>query len=676
MSTEEKSTSKKKDIHNEFNPNLAPKDYLRANIQQLIATAGQNVLDDYNNGHIRLQDQLKNEYYRENGLDPDQYSSFTPNQLANLTGVDAQDYNAYLEQKKKLNSIVSKTKRYQDPLSQYRFDYANRLYQDGLLGTLANLTVSQAATMKVGKELSKSEVDVTFGRLGRDEFLIWLVRQDPHGFKTNALEQAGVNLGIRGVKGIKTKGFEKKEDIYNLIMTKTGNSTKGGIRSAPSTSGSVSMGSMKDRLAELGVNSAGELNILVVQQLKDLATRYGLSVRGKKADYIDAITKAAGFESLPSTTVTNATIDRLIALAKTNPLAARESARSLVPNEISPPRVSLEKLKQLATAVSLSKEYPVKTSSPSAELIIRTLTGQGTAKSRSLKANSNIRTDMNACNNATMDSIVREAEKNKIPIIGLSKTQICEKIYGHYLSRLSELILKRNVDLRKIATLSPSEQDAEVKKIARVIKLDGVTTLSGLIKKWLEAHYIGRALNTYPKRKADVEAYLATGLLPTDPNALRELAIIFSDVEGGTYNMNDEQKREALTSLYTYLIRRIELSTPSGISAFIANLDRFGFASRDEGSPLRMVTSPTRASSPPRSVVRATTPVRSLSREMVPVVRARTPTPATSSSRYTSPVSSPRARALSPVRYTTPSRELDEFSSEYGFDENVEEADI
>jgi hypothetical protein len=575
-------SSRLKTTYDVFNPSLGPEAYKADNLNSFILTAGRDEFDEFDKLLNAEKERLLNKAVSDAGINPHLYKDLSPAAVESNPAAKLHKAN--------MNTIrmsASKTGAYRQALQKLRYDKVMQLYREGRLGRLDELSVSESISAGLTKEVNKDTVQRYFDDHTPEEFAKWLSQQQPVGFKTNALEQAGRLLKVKGLYSIKEKGLDRKVAIFNLIMRETGYATLG--------QGTVPVNDDLARyLRDKGITYVGDLSAMRADDLKNLARRFGLTTSGLKADLINNIAKAAGMGEMQSRSQIIHNVKSITELANTDRLAAREQASQLDPNELL--QVSLEDMRLLAEKLALHREYPqtgARGGAPSRELIIRTLTGKATSKSKSDTLNSAVKANPEMCYATDPDIVESIARQMKIPTIGLTTGQICDKIYAYHLSRVSELILRRGGDIEKIAASPASDQPAQVKRLATTLKLgSSVNTLDDLIRLWLNDHYRARAGTLFPNRKGDVDAYLSSGTLPADPLALRDLGVIFSDVRRDMYSMDDAQRREAMGYLYDNFIARLQRGGSGAVSSFLANLPKFSFGTYTEGSPLRVVTSP------------------------------------------------------------------------------------
>lgn len=581
MSSRNNTSSRNKKEYNTFDPRLDPSDYRAENLDRFILTAGAAAYDKYLDELNRMKAQLLDEYAREKGVDPDKYRNVN---VANLRGSEDDEYQRWKKEIAKLHGDGSRRGPYRNALQQFRFDTARDLFDRGMVGSINDVTQSEAANAKIANQISKEEVASKYSSLGESGFISWVKDQIPEGFKTNALEEIARLLKVRGFSTVKGTGDKKKVELYNLIMSKVGGQVKNSTRSPGSTSISSTL---RDELERKGIKSAGTLTGMRVDELRNLAKQYGLSSSGRKAELINSIASSAGLGVLRGKEDVAADVDDLINLARNDPIGARERARNLDPNELD--QVSLPKMRELYTALRLRKEEPsgTRTGAPSKSHIIALLVGEQSETSRSRESRTLLTSDRDACMDSDLESVQKAARDLRIPTLGLSKSQLCDKIYGYHLARISELILNRGVDLQRIANLSPEEQKTELRRLAPSLQVGRVDSLDELVRKWLRSHYESRALNLYPRRREDVITFIDTGVLPQNDAAVNDLAIIFSDVRRDMSNMSAYDRRQALSALYDRFVNRLNMGGSTGANTFLANLPRFGFATFEEGSPMR-----------------------------------------------------------------------------------------
>lgn len=572
--TTSRSTSRGKNEYNVFNPNLKPEMYKRENLERFVLTAGVEELNKYKAALDAEKDRLQTAYLKQ-------------------AGVNMNDKMAVAA----AHQFVGKTGPYKRALQQLRYDIVKRLFMEGRIGPVNEISQTQAAGAGLVKEITKADITNKLRELGTEGFILWIQQQEPVGFKANALEEAARQLGVKGYSTIKGVGIQRKNSLFNLIMNQTGGVSIG------STSGiagvrTTTIQPVSGLTAELAqrprpITSAGGLTALKSDELKALAKKYDIPASGKKSDYVNAIAAAAAFGVMRSSGEVETDVDSLIELAKTNPEEAYQRAKMLNPDELG--QVPLTKMRQFASALGLRGRglFPPGTSAPSRDLIIRVLTGERTARSRSRENRENIITNPSDCMSSDLGTVRSIAQSLNIPTLGLNQQQLCEKIFGYHLSRVSELILNRGADIREIANItSPEAQQKALQGLARQLKLQNVKSLDDLLRRWLEAHYTARAISMYPQRQQDVTNYLATGTLPQDEGALRDLGVVFSDIRRDIYNMNPQQRREALNALYNQFVSRLQGGGRQALGTFEANLGRYGFGTFQTGSPNRPYSSP------------------------------------------------------------------------------------
>lgn len=574
--------------YREFNPLLGPEYYKAENLEKFIMTAGAEEFDRFKDALARERKRLMDEFVRASGLDPHQYDNVN---ISTLSGQALSDYQAWKARISALHRDIARTGEYRKALQALRYNTVTRLHREGKIRSLDEVSQTEAANVGLAKEVTKADVINKVREMGREGFIEWLQDQVPEGFRANALEEAARQLQVRGFSNIPEKGPAKKVRLYNLIMQQTGGNVRGSIRSESTVQGQAAQTpqnlNLIQELQRRGIQNVGQLTAMTSNDLRELAKQFNVPATGKKINVINSIAAAAAMGVIRDEQSIIADIDELIRLAATDPATARERGRALNPDELT--NVNLQKMRQLATALRLSREYPRqgRGGAPSRELIIQTLTGQRTAKSLSREAKQEITTNPTACMQADLQTVQRIAQELRIPITGLTQAQICDRIYASHLAHVSELFLRRGEDLRRIAALPADRQNAEVRRMANLIRLTGVQNLDDLLRQWLTAHYRARAINLFPARQQDVLNFIETGNLPQNPDAVRDLAVVFSDIHRGMYNMSDEERRAALSGLYTQFIQRLRQGGQNAVGAFLANLGRYGFGTFQEGSPVR-----------------------------------------------------------------------------------------
>lgn len=591
-STDRGESSRGKNNYNQFNPNLGPEFYKAENLEKFILTAGAQAYDTFKNEQAQEKKRLMDKYVTDSGANPHQYDNTN---VQTLQGNALTAYNDWKRQIAALHQGIARTGEYRKVLHTHRYNTVMRLHQNGQLKSLNSVSQAEAANVGLAREITKADVINKIQTMGRETFLQWLNTQSPEGFKANALEEAARQLQVRGFSTISGTGNPRKVNLYNLIMQQTGGRARGNTRSGEESGTSQGSAQINNNLSQelqrRGISNTGQLTAMRSDDLKELAKQFGVPQTGKKAEVINSIAATAGMGTMRNPEQVISDVDALIRLAATDPATARRNASSLDPNELL--QVPLPKMRQLATALQLRREFAqrqgaARGGAPSRELIIQTLTGTRTERSLSRENREQIISNKNTCLSADPEVVRRIAESLRIPTLGLTHAQVCDRIFAAHLSRVSELILKRGGDIQEIAQLPQQEQSARVKALARTLRLNNVNTLGDLIAEWMLAHYQARTGTLFPDRQKDVMDFIMYGNLPEDSGAVRDIGVIFSDVRRDMYNMQDQQRREALQGLFNQFIRRIDRGEQAGINAFLANLGRFGFGTFQQGSPNRL----------------------------------------------------------------------------------------
>lgn len=602
-SRSKESSSKTKTVYNQFLPALGPNDYTVDNLDNFIKSAGSQEVAQFNKEFEAEKRKLNDEYLRANGVDPYQYSGVN---LTALDGDELLDYNEWNRRVSELKKLLVHTNVYRNALRQFRYDRVLKLDRAGKLVPLDQVSKAQAVSSGLSRGISQKVVEDKGNTEGPQALFDWVSQQSPLAFNANALEEVARRLKVKGFSNIKTKGDQRKIDLYNLIMGNTGATTSTRV---PTQMATTLLGELENR----GITSVGQMDALRVDDLRALTKRYGIQVKSgaRKAVLIDAIAMAAGLDSMRPLSNIEADIDSIIQLALTDPIRAREQGRSLDPNELG--QVSVKKMKQLFDALRLRKELnerdgKSRTGSPSRDLIIQILTGSRTARSLSRQEDKSIKSDRNTCLNSSEEDVNRIAKGLKIVTLGLSKEHICDRIYAYYLGNMSQRLISRGADLEGLARLPQDKQRAEVRKLANTLKINGnVDSVDDLLRMWVDAHYLAKVLTLYPSKEGILRNYLERGTIPDVPSDVDILASLVSDANRGITTMDDEGKRAALRVFYNQFIQRVQQGGARSIGTFLANLGKYGFGSEyTEGSPLReyVNANATREEIPPVSLVR------------------------------------------------------------------------
>jgi len=603
-------SSRNKTTYTSFNPRLPADAYKTENLERFILSAGTEVYERYKFALEVEKKRLIDEYIRSRGTNPNQYDGVN---VTSLSGQALIDYNNWKKQDTALKQELTRSGNYRNALRDFRYNMVQNLHRDGLLRDTDQISQVEAVSAGLSREYTKADVLAKMNLLGRERFIEWIGQQTPAGFKTNALEEAAAQLKVpRTTTGI---GLVKKTNLYNIIMARTGGSSVASMGGNGTPNRGVDA-RIVDELQRRNIQSTSQLSAMRSDDLKELAKQYDVQRSGKKSDIINSIATSAGMSAMRDRVQIESDIDAIIRLAAVDPGQAREQGRYLDANELT--QVPLIKMRQLASAISLRKEFPVlpggrRIGAPSRELIIATLTGNRTERSRSRENRESIMSNVQDCNSASMSTVLKIAQDLRIPSLGLTQEQLCDKIYAAHLARISELIVRRGGEIENIATLNGQAQVDEVKRLANTLKLgSNITTLDDLIRKWLMSHYQARAISLYPQRQQDVMNYLSDGALPRGADALRDLSVVFSDVRRDMYNMSDQDRRAALQGLYDQFINRLSLGGRSASGTFLANLQRYGFGTYQQGSPNRQMGNiPSPQMSPNRQMGNASvSPVR------------------------------------------------------------------
>lgn len=591
-STDRGESSRGKNNYTSFNPRLGPEFYKAENLEKFILTAGTEEINRFRDALAQEKKRLMDAFVSNAGVNPNQYDNTN---VTLLQGQQLQDYNSWKRQIAALHQEVARTGEYRRVLQALRYNWVMNLHNAGRLRDLTEVSQAEAANVGLAREITKADVINKLTTMGRDAFLLWLDEQTPEGFKANALEEAARQLQVRGFSTISGTGNTRKTNLYNLIMNQTGGRARQGLRTGGDQGAQPNVQTNNNLTQELqrrGIRSTGQLTAMRSDDLKELAKQFNVPQTGKKAEIINNIAATAGMTTMRGRGDIEADVDALIRLAATDPLQAREQGRNLDPNELT--QVPLPKMRQLSTALQLRREFPTRnggarSGAPSRDLIIATLTGARTERSRSRENREQIIADRNTCLGADLQTVQRIAQDLRIPTIGLSQEQLCDRIYAYHLTNLSSLILRRGGDLEQIANMAPDQQGAAVRRLATQLRVGGnVQTLDDLIRQWMTTHYQGRALSLYPQRQQDVSNFLATGALPQNADALRDLSVVFSDIRRDMYNMDDAGRQQALGALYNQFVARLQQGGSGGVGTFLANLNRFGFGTNQQGSPNRV----------------------------------------------------------------------------------------
>lgn len=559
------SSSKGRATYSTFNPNWGPEMYKTENLESFIRTAGVDAYDRYKD----VLDNLKLQIFARAG-------ATTPGARQEL----------------------ARTGEYRKELQRFRYDTVMRLYNEGAIGSLDDISQSVAAASSISgaREISIADIhaklnEYNFTRqnpseASLDAILNWVRAQVATGFKANALEELARQTNVRGFSvitgadGRPAKADEKKQILYNMIVAQlsgTGTGMEGGVSGAATAAGvtPAARSGLQAELARRNISSAGSLTSLNVPELRALAKQFNIPSSGKKAVLINALANALGFEGLPAQENIKQRVDRLITLARQNPAAAEEEARAMGADVLS--MASGDALRQLGSLLQARARFPGIRGALTQTQIIEALTGTRPAAARSRERREAIRTSRDACVASDPAEVVAVARAQGINVVGMSQAEICNALFGRYLANMSNLIFGRaqTGELERIAGMAGEQQMAALRTLSGQIGVSDVRSLDDLLNRWLEAHYVARALQLRPEAEADVRAFLRSGTIPDDLIAQADLAVIFADLDRALAGRMAAADRErALRTLYQNFVQRFQMG--QGMAAIRQNAGRLG----------------------------------------------------------------------------------------------------
>lgn len=481
-------------------------------------------------------------------------------------------------------SAFSKTKAFKDGMYMARFNFLRDNARS--LRPLTGMTQSDLASIGAAKLITVEALQAKLAELGVVQSqpatwaaaVDWLSRQNPAGWQTVALETAASFFNVpnrtTAIKGL--TGQAKKDALYEmLVATLTGRQAN--VQSRPDSRSAVP--------------STG-FAAMNMTQIKEFAKQRGLNIPRisslRRNELVDAVIAAMGGESAGmAVSDIQAQVSELVAQSRSgNRAAALQAFQNMNPDELY--ALGATALQQLYRDLNLSTEYRQRfqNRAPSGTGIVELLTGQAPGRSRSRQARTDIIQNRDACASADLAEVRRVAESRGVRVLpGMSQADICRELNASYLMDLSALMLGRAQagELSAVAALTGNAQTARLNTLANNLQMRGVTSLSELINRWLESHYLGRALSLYPRAEADVRAFLQSGSLPQSESALRNLANVFGDIDRNLVNAAAADQRAGLNALYSNFIQRVRAGD---VRAIEQNASRFNFGAARSPSPM------------------------------------------------------------------------------------------
>lgn len=554
--------SKRKKEYEVFEPARGVKAYTPDNLRRFVASAGESYLKEYDLGLADIQKKAfaEGEAAKEAEL----------GRLLNDT------------EKKAVHRKIGISGAYRKRLNDFRWDYIMSLYDEGL-----ELT----AKPKLEREISIDKVGEIWASEGEEGLKSWFLDQDATSFKTNALNEVAKKLNVAGRTTIKSSegariiGNDKKVALYELIKADiTGQAPapkrvrgrfKGDKVAVPAV---VTVDpKVKKVLADAGITSVEDLRVLTSVQLKDLLGKANLSKTGNKPDLIDRLAAYGGLTRLRARADVAEQISAIMERATTDPESALMELRSISQEELD--LLEVNELRRLAGQLDLRDEKGKSLKTGTKTAIIFALTGKQVARSRSAEKREQILVSRNACMGASKLEVDRIAKTLGITVTpGMTQGQICSAIFATHLKQVSVGFLKEAPGaIEKILKLSADKQGPAFRALSKRLGLPETSTLGGLMREWLRAHYTARATTIYPGSEAIVEKFYTTGTVPTSAASLNALAMVFSELNNKLVGMTNEEKRQALKDIYERFIRVIYEDGAEAKALLEERLPQFSF---------------------------------------------------------------------------------------------------
>lgn len=600
-------------------------------------------------------------------LRPDDYSADKLEQFIKAAGARTQ-YNKDLKAKKDALKLTMNynTQAYKDALQQWRFDYLVNLMR-GRPGVAVSVTTTTS-----GNEITEAKVNAMTVEEARN-----LVNTaSATDFNTNAIVALAKRLRIKGITGSTVVGkrvkadkestlkdVKLKQNSFEFIKMKLGLPNRFAPQAGAAASRSRERTPSPVRRA-LGISrermGAIDLTGMTVPELKKLAAERGLTVAksgagGKsslKADYIAALSGVSGI-SVAATGVSKADAEaevlRLSTLAGTNRTRALQEARALSADFLE--QASKDKVIELGKKLGYKLN---KGETASRKLFIEKITGQVPTAARISRGRLDIKSDRGSCYSSDIETVRSVAESLGIATLGLTKEQICDRIFAQQL----EILVTRIATKHAGDIIAAARGDMAAAKRLNTLLGDGQKYdqlgVAAFITAWLKKHYQARAITLAPRSEQAVMDYLNFGRV--DPANERDLALVFSDIDPMLYN-----NPAGLSVLYDLTLSRM---MAGDIDQFVSRIgmgdNSFTVASTSRSrSPMaRRTTGPGSApsrfgSGSRRTVVAPTTPITP-SRIPVP----NSPSYSTSSGSRVSSVST--SRSTSPIQFEAEEEEYNE----------------
>lgn len=611
-------SGRRKQTFSRFDPTRNADDYSTDNLKSFISAASPE----------RDGESAMKRFNRE-------YDAFTKNlqqQYASDYGLDASD--------PRLGQAIIRTSgansRYKAEVRQYIYNYVRRLHEAGRLSDLAK------GPVRTLEDVTKQPV-ATLGD--------WFLKVPASQYNANALTAVATKLQVPGRTnlGKDKKGDEKKEEIYNAIR----DFLQG---RAPVVS--------RAPVAAVGVPMAvNELMNMSVKDLRSLAKNKEIKGYSSmtKADLVEKLSESMGLVEEGAAMISSEElaekIDEIIDLSKTNQRAAQEMFVDLGLVNLDNRNFTVKQAQDVAKALGIRQVGNNRIVSTKSGLFEALNMGKS-SRSSSAAATRNIKTDVGMCRVAPIEKVRTAAESLNIPFrLSTSVENLCDQIYAAHLARISNMLLNKlegtgAQSLTALAGLSGDRLSNAMKTLHRTLSLPREpTSVSDLIKMFLQAHYVGRALQLYPDSVDNVRVFLQNGTLPSDSRSRQALAIVFSDLRPDLYSRSYAELADQMEMLYNNIIQRIAAGS---VEDFRRHLGEFGYgapraASYRSPASSRSVSPASSRSVSPSPVRRSPSPVRSVS-----PARTRSPSP---------------VRSFSPVRRSpSPARsDVSEFDEEIAF---------
>lgn len=470
---------------------------------------------------------------------------------------------------------------------------------------------------------AKAKPPVITNRYAIGKLLRYVAKTPIDAFQATAMEHAARLLKVKSFSSIKKsslKLLDKVKSLKKMILDQYGwdNEVEGEDLTVIEGEEKVVATRLK-RAISPGTRpqaplTLGQLYAMKATELKALGKEYGITKyynKNKPELIADLILKLNLEQNVTKEDVLN-DIKRIMKM--TNLDAALKEARN-VRFELLGEKGSAETVINLGKKLELSKYPDFGGKTYSADRVIKYLTGKSSSRTTSREKSQLLRRGGQACKDADLYTVQKIAQDLNINTLGIisNKDALCEEIEKTYMAKFSQSLLTFFPQLEAVIKAKPTERNKALKALSQSME-ETFASVEDVLRKWITYHYTARAERFYPGRVEDVRNFIDDGSLPTNEESLRQLGMIFSDVDSSLASLSGGDLRYRLNYLYDRFVFQVKNAEQAGIEALRSNINKFTITRPSIAkSPYRstsprasittttMVKSPPRSASPPRS---------------------------------------------------------------------------